>query len=199
MSSLEQYLHDAGEEHRYDPNTGMVTLPDCENVNVPKAFLDKLFENKDINLDSYNIADMCKRSVQDVYNNRKKSASSWRWSKSVKLEHQVKETINSVDRLLMLTLSKLAPFAPNFAGPSSIPGHFDTSTQLSHDALVNLRKVLSLQVDTQKKVYSNQAKIAAREAKRLLTTLPVEVQALNRDAILDDIKQLKKYHKDFKP
>ena len=201
MSIVERYIQN-NDAVQYDKDTKMVSLPDCKDVQVPKAFLDKLFRNvrkKDVSLYSYNMIDLCQHAVQDVYNNRKKFIGKKGWSKSAKLDYRAKKTIESVDRLLMLTLSKLQPYAPNLSKSEPIKGHFDTSTQLCHEALVNLRKVLSLHIDTQKKVYSNQAKIAARDVKRLLTTLPVEVQALNRDAILYDISQLKKYHQDFKP
>jgi hypothetical protein len=194
-------------KENYDPATDSVVLYDttdpaaCEKVYVPKSIIKKLYEKtNELSLVPGECAALCQHAIAGVYGDRKKSVSNWRWSAEKKIEHRTGKTLESVDRLILLTMTHLRATQSVFLSATIVVrGGFDSQTKQCYDALINLRQILSLNNDMQKKVYSSEAKIAASETMRLLTTLTVEHKALMRDSVLYDIRQLKKFHKELKP
>ncbi len=198
-------------QHSYNREKDSVLIRDsddrahCEEVFVPKKVMEKLFAKAhEFSSEPGEVADLCKRCINSVYADRKKQVSHWTWSKEKKEEHRTNETLESVDRLILLTMTHLqkTEHAVYLYGKAETiqKGGFDSEkTKECYEALIKLREVLALPPEQLKKVYSSEAKIAATEAKRMLTSLSVEHKALMRDSVLYDIKQLKKFHKELKP
>jgi hypothetical protein len=190
----------------------------ARTVRIPEATAKAIFQanngddSSEPGVDREYFAAACKNAVTQMYNGQKKGSFAVFLDKGKKLAHRSSKTIESVDRLLILTLTKLkkeealpyhdgddmtyALIAIQESRPSD---DLEPKARECFDALINLREILTAPQKAQVQQYLSQAKIAAQRVKEFFTTLDARTQTHFRDYVLYDIKQLKKMHKDFKP